>query len=129
VSAPDAERALPDEVYDLGVRALLRCGPEHTHISIGHLRAMAADVGDLRAALEVAHAAGRASVLDQADVIEQWAVRAVPGAPISPLIYPTPEAALESCVVPGDTVWRRVVAYTPWQPAPGAGAGREEENR
>lgn len=49
---------LPDSVYDDGVRALLRCPPRHTHISIGHLRATIEDPAALRAALTVAYQAG-----------------------------------------------------------------------
>jgi len=71
-----AERALPDEAVEAAVRVLMRCPdvPEHAHVSMLLLTSMADDLGgDWRAALEVAYAAGRASVLD--NLTPMWGAR------------------------------------------------------
>lgn len=70
--ADDARQALPDTAVEAAIRALVRCPdvPEHAHVSMRLLTSMADDLGgDWRPALDAAFAAGRSSVLDEAEEV------------------------------------------------------------
>lgn len=105
---------VPEDLYDEVVRRLMRCPAENTHISINFLRnALADELGgdeELRAALAMVYAAGRAAALEGADW--QWGID-----------YSTPgveciEIASENMLPParhvGWPVLRRYVG--PWRP-------------
>jgi len=133
VSAPDAERALPDEVLQAAIRAgaeaLINLGTFHMPtVSGGTALNLPAETFAqivVDAAAHLLYAAGRASVLDEAR--EEWALRRTRTGTV--IRGHSRESAHEYVEALGEpyyeAVTRRVIE-TEWQPAPGAGEGRTD---
>jgi len=131
VSAPDAERALPDEVHDAAVNAgadaLVNLGTLHLPTVSGgtglNLPAETIAQVVIDAAAQLLFAAGRASVLD-AMAAEAWRMYAEIQAD-----YANPNsAAPEMALVYAAAAYEYMARYAAHlgQPAPGAGAGRTD---